>query len=235
MDEIPDNLIRLHKQEELLWAQAVEAVSQDVSLRRHLQAVHDVMDHLTVLARLSSASGTDTHTLQLLGIRLLNFIAACLKSGLSGYYQVAFSLLRETLETANLIDLFLIKPELISVWKSADKKAHNNLFRPVKVREVLSAHPNYKGQNRLLRYQMFSTYASHPNYLGFALLSGDDSPKIGPFLDRKLLKALLEDMGSLGGHATLNLSIAIETDDGTTLTAKSAFTHRLKAYWEAVK
>lgn len=233
MPDLPPNLTALHSAEEDLRGQSVAAVAADHHLGIQLQGVHDALDHLTVLIRLESDAGSDRHTLQLLGIRALNFIASALKVGMSGYYQVAFSLLRELLETTNLVDLFLSDQNLISVWKGADKKVHDKLFRPVVVREALEKLPEYAGQKRHPKYKNFSTYASHPNYAGFALLSGDGSPKVGAFFDLKLFKALLEDMGRLSNHLALNLSLAIgvnEDDPIEVLGAKAAYVERLDAY-----
>lgn len=232
---IPDNLVTLHQHEEAVRVEALGAITGDAHLSIQLQAVHDVIDHLTLLARLDSVPGTDRHTLQLVGIRAVNFLASALKAGLSGYFQVAFSLLRDLLETANLIDLFLTDTSLVAVWKTADKKTHNRLFKPVLVRQALEKHPQYVGQNRQPKYQLLSNYASHPTYTGFALLSGDGSPKIGPFFDVKLLRALLEDMGQLGAHAALNLSMAIQTDEVGALRAKSVFVEKLGKYWSTWK
>lgn len=235
MADIPDDLIRLHNYEELLRSQALALIEGDDALGRHLEVVHDVMNHLMILAKLPSSSGTDLETLQLLGIRVLNFISAGLKAGLSGYFQVAFSVLRETLETANLIDLFLIRPELVAVWKAGDEKNGRELFSPVKVRMNLSGHANYKGQDRQPRYRLLSNYASHPSYAGFKLLQNGTCYEVGPFMALRPLKALLEDMGPLGGHAALNLSIAIDSDDPKALTATSDYMQRLRSYWDWTK
>lgn len=234
MSVIPPNLIALHEYEEQIRAQSVASVEADSYLSTQLQAVHDALDHLTVLIDLESTPGTDRHTLQLLGIRELNFVASALKVGMAGYYQVAFSLLRDLLETTNLVDLFLSDPKLVSVWKDADKKTHDKLFKPVAVRTALERLPQNKGQNRQSKYRNFSTYASHPNYVGFHLLSGDNAPKMGGFFDATMLKNLLEDMGRLTSHMALNLSLAIELSTSDPLVvyeAKAAFLVRLEAYW----
>ncbi len=230
---IPPNLIGLHDYEEQLRAQSVAAVEADTYLSTQLQAIHDALDHLMVLTSLESTPGTDRHTLQLLGIRELNFVASALKVGMAGYYQVAFALLRDLLETTNLVDLFLSDPKLVAVWKDAEKKTLDKLFKPVAVRTALEKLPKNAGQDRQSKYRNFSNYASHPNYVGFRLLSGDNAPKVGGFFDTKLLRALLEDMGRLTSHTALNLSAAIKlstSDPIEVLKAKAVFMERLSAY-----
>lgn len=233
MTAIPPNLIALHDYEEQVRAQSLAAVEADAYLATQLQAVHDALDHLVVLVGLDSTPGSDRHTLQLLGIRELNFVSSALKVGMSGYYQVAFALLRDLLETTNLVDLFLSDPKLVSVWKDGDKKTQDRLFKPVAVRMALEKLPKNAGQDRQPKYRNFSTYASHPNYVGFHLLSGDNAPKMGGFFDVKMLKGLLEDMGRLSGHMALNLSLAIKpatSDPIEVYEAKAAFLDRLEAY-----
>jgi hypothetical protein len=233
MTALPDNLKRLHQAEEELRRRSVAAVEADPHLATEMQAAHDALDHLTVLVGLPAVEGSDRHTLQLLALRSLNFVASALKVGMAGYYQVAFSLLRDLLETTNLVDLFLADSTLVSTWKNGDKATHNKLFRPVVVREALQNLPQHAGQNRQPKYGTFSTFAAHPNYAGFALLVGDNGPNMGPFFDLKKLKALLEDMGRLSSHLTLNLSIAIETEEDDAMEffrAKAAFLERLAVY-----
>ncbi len=104
------------------------------ALRDHLQAVQDAMDHLVNLQAIQSEPGSDTHTLQLIGFRLFNVGATAIKLGLSGYYQAAFQLLRDSLELVNLVDLFNSDSSAISLWRTADEKSWKREFLPVRVR-----------------------------------------------------------------------------------------------------
>ena len=116
---------------------AIGGVLHDPAPEPDLLVDGHALDHLVVLVGLDSTPGSDRHTLQLLGIRELNFVSSALKVGMSGYYQVAFALLRDLLETTNLVDLFLSDPKLVSVWKDGDKKTQDRLFKPVAVRMAL--------------------------------------------------------------------------------------------------
>jgi hypothetical protein len=230
MRPTPDNITRLHQQEEAIRAESLEAISKDESLSDHLQALHDALDHLTVLMHFESKPGDSAHTLQLLAMRLFNCGAAGLQLGLSGYYQAAFQLLRDSLELVNLVDLFRIDCGAIERWKAADDKALKTEFGPARVRLLLEKHPDFAGQRRDRAYTTFSGYAAHPSYKGFQLIAPDNKPKLGPFFDQKLLLALLADLGKHISHASLGVGLLLETDDLRLLRAKAAYLDRLRGY-----
>ncbi|RQZ57302.1 hypothetical protein [Burkholderia sp. Bp9004] len=230
---IPSNLASLHNHEEAIRADSLSAIAADVALSDHLQAVHDALDHLTVLVGLESEAGDDRHTIQLLVIRLFNIGASTVKLGLSGYYQQAFQLLRDALELVNLIDLFRADGTKIAAWRTADNKKLKKVFGPAAVREVLEKLPQYKGQKagRDKLYAMFSEHAAHTTYQGFSLVSPRGSPHLGPFLDVTLLKALLEEIGPHLAHATIGLSTLFESDlPLVILEAKAAYIEQLRQY-----
>ena len=49
MVNIPGNLQSLHQHEERIRAQSLAAIATDAGLSDHMHAVHDALDHLTVL------------------------------------------------------------------------------------------------------------------------------------------------------------------------------------------
>jgi hypothetical protein len=165
-------------------------------------------------------------------MRLFNCGGAALQQGLSGYYQVAFQTLRDSLEMVNLVDLFRIDADAIDRWKAADDKALKNEFGPVKVRLRLEKHPDFEGQRRDRLYATFSGYAAHPSYKGFQLISPSNKPRLGPFLDGSLLLALLADLGKHISHAALGVSTLLVTDELQLLRAKAAYLERLGGYHE---
>lgn len=226
----PDNLRSLHQHEESIRVDSLAAIATDKSLSDHLQAVHDALDHLMVLLKVESSPGCDLHTLQLFVIRLFNTGASALKLGLSGYYQTAFLLLRDSLELINLVDLFRADQTNISKWKAADDKMLKKDFSPVAVRIALSELPQYAGQDRKKLYALFSKHAAHMTYKGFHLVSPRNSPTLGPFFDSKLLRALLVDLGRHMPHATIALSTMVENDGLPFLMAKVAYLDGLNKY-----
>lgn len=226
----PDNLRNLHQQEEIVRVDNLTAIAADESLSDHLQAVHDAMGHLMALLQVESIPGSDIHTLQMFVIRLFNTAASSLKLGLSGYYQMAFLLLRDSLELVNLVDLFRADMSKVSKWKAANDKELKKNFSPVAVRNALAAFPQYAGQNRQNKYAMISRHASHMTYNGFQLVAPGNSPTMGPFFELKLLRALLEDLGQHMSHATIALSTMFENGGLTVLIAKAVYIEELGKY-----
>lgn len=235
MHKIPSNLYSVHQHEESIRADSLAVVAADDTLQDHLQAVHDALDHLTTLLQVDSSPGDDRHTAQLFVIRLFNIGASVLKLGLSGYYQQAFQLLRDSLEMVNLVDLFRADSTKISEWRLADNRALKRNFGPAAVRDALEKFPQYKGQKtgRNNTYAIFSEHAAHTTYKGFKFVVSGNSPQLGPFMDAKMLRALLEDMGRHLAHATMALSTLFDKDVGlVVLTSKVAYFDSLKKYHE---
>ncbi|MBC7707581.1 MAG: hypothetical protein H7274_27030 [Rhodoferax sp.] len=227
---MPNNLLLIHAHEEDLLKAALAHIDGTPPLTAHLQMAQDVMDHLVTLQQIPSEPGSDPHTVKLVALRLFNVGATAIKLGLSGYYQAAFQILRDSLELVNLIDLFNADSSAIALWRTADEKTWKKEFLPVKVREKLESLPRYAGQRRDKLYGTYSNYASHTTYKGFQLIAPDNSPRLGPFFDQKLLKALLEDLALHLSHATLSVSATLETSNPQVLEAKKGFLERLKAY-----
>lgn len=232
---LSDNLASLHKQEEDIRADSHSAIAADRALSDHLKAVHDALDHLIELVVVESKSDDDRHTTQLFVIRLFNVGVSVLKLGLSGYYQQAFQLLRDALELVNLVDLFRADRAKIAEWRTADNKKLKKVFWPAAVRDALAKLPQYQGQKagRDKAYALFSEHAAHTTYRGFKLVSPGNSPRLGPFLDVTLLRALLEDMGRHLAHATIALSTLFDAGlPLPTLQAKGAYIEKLRQYHE---
>lgn len=230
MATTPDNLCTLHQHEESIRTDSVTAITANEALSDHLQAVHDALDHLTVLLQVTSTPGSDTHTLQLFVIRLFNTGACALKIGLSGYYQTAFQIMRDSLELLNLVDLFRADPTMVSQWKAADDRKLKKDFSPAAVRKALGAFQQYSGQDRGKLYALFSEYTTHMTYKGFQLVATGDSPSLGPFFELKLLRAFLEDLGRHISHATIALSTMFNKCELPVLEAKTAYIEGLNKY-----
>ncbi len=233
MHPIPSNLKSLHLYEESIREEALALVSKDEALSDHLTAIHDALDHITNLLQVESTPDTDMHTVQLFAIRLFNIGATTLKVGLCGYYQQGFQLLRDSLETVNLLDLFRRDGAKICEWRTADDKKLKKDFGPAAVRQALDKFPAYRGQKngREKFYGQLSKYAAHTTYRGFTLITSGSEAKLGPFPDPKFLRALLEDTGRYLSHATISLSSLISGDKTTqALEAKASYHDSLQKY-----
>ena len=228
-----ENLASLHRHEEEIRRDSIVLVEAEVALADHLQAVNDALDQLVALQNVDSIPGDDVHTAQLFTIRLFNIGASTLKLGLSGYYQQGFQLLRDSLEIVNLLDLFRADRPKLAEWRLADNKILKKKYGPAAVRSALDAHPQYKGQKagRDRIYAMFSEHAAHATYQGFNLIAPGNSPRIGPFFDSKLLRALLEDLGKHLAHATVAVSTLFDNaGDLVVLASRSAYLVKLAHY-----
>lgn len=230
-----ENLQSLHRHEEELRAQSLTSVAADTTLTDHIEAAQDALDQLVTLQRIASTPGSDPHTTQLLAMRLFNIGASTLKLGLSGYYQQAFQLLRDSLELVNLLDLFRADRSKLSLWRLADNQTLKKQFGPAAVRSALEVHPEYQGQKagRDRLYSVFSEHAAHVTYKGFSLIAPGNSPRLGPFFDAKLLRALLEDLGRHLAHATLAVASLLDDDiEPTVLASRNAYLSKLVRYYE---
>ena len=136
----------------------------------------------------------DELTIQYLGIRLFNDAAASVRLGLSGYYQVAFLLVRDILEVGFLLDFFRTSPEKIREWKEADHKALMKSFRPVQIRDALDARDGLEEKKREVSYKQLSNYAGHATYRGFRITMKDGLGEVGPFLNKQHIEAWLQEM-----------------------------------------
>jgi len=228
-----DYLDNLQDQESLIRTQIWEVVSSDLVLNDHLSCVQDAMDHLTMLLQVESNPGSKLHTFQLLAMRLFNSGGSTIKVGLSGYYQAGFQLLRDALEVVNLLDLFRIDVTAVTRWVAVSDKKTAKEFNPFSVRQTLEKSPEFSGQRRDFIYSTYSDIALHPTYKGIGLMSSNGVPKLGPFFDLTLIRALLEDLATHLSHATLTVSVLIDEDlPEEVMTSKSVFLQRLDAYHE---
>lgn len=186
---LPKNLSTLHEHEEKIRADSLAFVDKNLDLREHLSMIHSSMSIIYSLAQDHSNASDDELTIQYLGLRLFNSAASSLKLGLSGYYQSAFAIVRDVVETVALLDYMKSHPAQISVWKASDKKQRINKFGPGSIRKALNQRDQFPGNKRKDIYELYSEYAAHATAPGFQLLAPEGLGKIGPFFSEKYLKA----------------------------------------------
>lgn len=199
---LPENVHLVHQDEERFRAQSLELIERNQVFADHLELIHDALYVLHHFCTEHVRHDKDELAIQLLGVRMFNTAASALKLVLSGYYQPALQLLRDLLETANLLDYFRIAPDKIAEWRVADDKSQK-AFDPVKVRLALEGHPNHEGERRDLPYKRLSTYAAHPTFKGFRLLADSSEFKAGPFVDAAHLGDWLLETAAWLAHGTL--------------------------------
>ncbi len=226
----PDNILSLHAHEEDLRKRSLDAIEQSDSLREHLSIVHESMAIIFSLAQEHVQKSDDELTIQYLGLRLFNAASSSLKLGLSGYYQFAFSIIRDIVETVSLIDYLGTNPEEIKVWKECDKKTRINKFGPGAIRNALNARDKLEGNRRKEIYDRLSEYSSHATGSSFQLLSPNGLGKIGPFFEEKYLQAWIEDIAKYLTHGGVIYIGHFKEVDLDRLIAKNTFFDQAKGW-----
>jgi hypothetical protein len=136
-----------------------------------------------------------------LAVRLFNDAGAALKCAKAGYYQPAFMIVRDLVETGFLIDLFGRDRSKITEWGTATDKDRRRKFSPVAVRDQLDKLDGFAAKKRQRAYADFSFAAAHPDPRGFSLISPENMTQIGPFPDKDRITAFLEELARHLPHA----------------------------------
>jgi hypothetical protein len=183
-----------HDHEEKLWDESVALIQDDPEMAKRLTIIEKAMALIFAYTIEYTSRSADENTVQMLGIRLFNGGAAGVRLALSGYYQVAFHQARDIMETGFLLDYFRTSPDLISVWKKADRATRRRLFEPVKVRMALDERDGDLEKKRAAEYSKLSELASHASFRGFRLTARQGFGELGPFVEPINLKAWLHEM-----------------------------------------
>lgn len=210
MKHIPQNLLGLEMQERQIRDQSLIAIRSDEDLLVHVTLIEAVMDHLDYHAVLPPGDDTDMETVQLLGARVFNDLAAAYGQTLRGYYQIGAMILRDVMEVVYLLGYFEREPAKIKEWRESDDDTRYRVFSPKKVRKFLDSYDGFKEGKRGAAYKMFCEYAAHPTWAGFRLMgpSGEGKKRtIGSFFDQPLMKAVLEETAQLAAQAGNNYAL----------------------------
>lgn len=194
--------------------QSMAAIEADADLLQHVQLIEAVMDHMDFHAVLR-AKDLDQETVQMLGARMFNDLSSAFGQLTRGYYQVAAMILRDVMEITFLLGMFDHDNTQITKWRAADDKTLKKDFKPIEVRLFLEGYDQWKGGNRRAEmYSMFCEYAAHATWKGFALMgpTGGGKRTIGPFFDRPLMKAIIEEMAQLTAQAGNNYASFFSRD-----------------------
>lgn len=212
--KVPTNLLLLHQGEEQLRDRAMSLVENNPDLADHLAITERAMDVMDMLRQRYQADD-DQRAISHLAIRAFNGFATAWKLMASGYYQAATLLLRDIVETINLVNIFHVDRALIEKWRKADRRTLKYEFGPAAARKILDDAAGLGKSRREEIYIKFSTMAGHPTFDGFAMLrpKGMDA-HIGPFSDLTALRAVLEEMGMLAPQAGFAFCVYLDTSIG---------------------
>lgn len=208
--QVPANLLSLHQGEEELRQRAVRLVEGNSDLADHLDLAERAMDVMDMLRQHYQADD-DERAISHLGIRAFNGFSTAWKLMASGYYQAATLILRDIVETTNLVNAFHVDRALIEKWRKADRRTLKQDFGPAAIRKILDDAAGLGKSRREEIYIKFSTLAGHPTLDGFAMLrpAGMDA-HIGPFSDLTALRAVMEEMGMLAPQAGFAFCIYLD-------------------------
>lgn len=223
---IPPNIITLGEHEAQLRARSLEIIAADEALRDHMHIIEAAMAAAYEHVNNRPDRTPDELVVQKLGIRLFNDLASALSQGLAGYYQQAFGTLRDLVELQFLFDDFSGDSSRVSRWAGMDRRERERLFSPRAVRERLDERYSHVGQKRRAVYQRFCTLASHPSPEGFSLTAPNGDAVIGPFVELRYVKALMEELAVVGLQATINFTSLLPAHTDKERQAKKAFLFR---------
>ena len=157
-------------------------VSNNRELRDHLELFHQSFECLHQCLR-KHAYSDDTQALVILRLmaRVFNTTGACLKLVRAGYFQPAFTMVRDLLEIEFLADLFVRDRKHLRRWISVDAKTRKKEFKQITIRDALDKLDGQTQKKRAKAYALLSTHATHVDVDGFQMISPNSMTQIGPF------------------------------------------------------
>jgi hypothetical protein len=189
-----DNIRIVHEQEERYRVESLALIEGEESRRSQLHLVELALSLLVYFTHDYEAKTEDEFTIQRLGIRLFNAGSSAVKLGLSGYYQVAFSLARDIMETGFLLDYLRTAPQDIARWRDLSDREHWKSFRPELIRKRLEERDRSGANGGAAPYKALSRLASHPTAGGFAMTRKGGEAHVGPFISEAFIDGFLREM-----------------------------------------
>jgi hypothetical protein len=207
-----------------LERQSLTLALGDAKMMAHLDGVDACLASLLHHVNERIEQNPSELVVQRLGIRIFADIASALRLALAGYYQPAWSAIRDIMEVELLLDDFDGDPGKPERWANLERQAREKEYRPVKVRERLNARYAAKEDKRRKQYGLYSNLASHVSPEGFTLTAPILNMSIlGPFFHEPFLRELLHDLARHSLAATINMSILLPAISAADDEAKRVF------------
>jgi hypothetical protein len=188
-----------------------EIVEADAELGDHVRLIHETLALLDAVVRYQPPELPARYrTVLRLAIRTFNDGGAALTLGRDGYFQQAFSLVRDILELEFLVDLFARDPAALDAWIGADDRTRRHDFNPAVVRKKLDEMDGFTDMPRQKEYDLFSVHAAHANPTGFSVISTGETTETGPFVSCEVLTALLQELAKHLPAATVHFMRVLE-------------------------
>jgi hypothetical protein len=209
----------------------LKSIEGNASLSEHVALVQDSLNLIFDFTTLHKASSDDELTVQLLGIRLFNACVSSLKLGLGGYYQTAFNVHRDLVETSFLLDFFTIDRARIEVWRKSTRQERLKNFSPRVIREGLNSRDGNAGKTkRDAVYEALCELGTHPTYGGAKLIAPQRLARIGPFFDAELLELLINELALRLPHAVLFYVLLFGSVDPGLVKAMAAHADKVRLW-----
>jgi hypothetical protein len=225
-----ENLDTLHDEEERLRVEHRKFVESKEDVRDHVLAIEEAMNVVYALTHDHAHRNDDELTIQFFGIRIFNLAGASIKLAYGGYYQTAFSTVRDLLETSFLLDYLVSNPNQISVWKTATKDQLKGVFGPNAVRNALDKRDGFKEGKRKEIYDLISHHATHATPSGFKLTVTNQLGTIGPFYSEDNFEAWVQELVKvMSGSGVVFGKMFQKLDPELTLT-KAAYLEHLSGW-----
>jgi hypothetical protein len=203
------------------------------NLTDHVAVINETWELLDALRLHQPHDFEDDLVLLRLGIRLFNTSAAATKLARCGYYQPAFTMVRDLMETELLLDLFSRKRKHFTDWRTLPERERMKRFNPAKVRTILDDLDGFVERKRERAYSMLSSYAAHPTPEGWIVISPDNMTQIGPLPDSGRLQAAIEEIVRHLPIGAINLCRCLDELQPRAEAVRTAFDRKYAA-WRSI-
>lgn len=214
MPAFPENFDLLAGGEEEIRLKSRAHIVSSSDLTLHARMIERAMSMLDHTAKRRPHSDEDDLVLQMLAARLFNSGASAMKLLMTGYYQSAVMIMRDTLETTFLLDYFRSNHDQIAVWRTCDEKQRIKQFGAGKIRNALDDRDGYTERKRGEAYNLLCQLGTHATYTGFQMLQakGSNLAHVGPFFEPASLDAVLSELAKTIMQAGAQTRYAEERD-----------------------
>lgn len=194
LPKLPEKIERLIKSEEENITNSLQLLKADQELDVQLSLYELAMDLVYSYVKDYKNKNADELTLQYIGIRLFNSFSVAFQLTLKGYYQISYSVQRDIVEVAFLLDYFNYFPSKISDWKSSTNTERQRNYGPKVIRDILDSRDKLTNKAREKRYKAHCEYATHVSFSGNRLIAPNNRGEIGSFFNEKFLKMCFRDL-----------------------------------------
>lgn len=196
------------RQEKELYKKSINYLLNDENRVRYLILYETIQKTCSLSILQKSVISEDQKSVAYIGARVFNNGSEIYRCTMSGYYQIAMSLIRDLIEIQFLLDYFRTSRTEIAVWRNSSNNDRYKNFGPHVLYKKLNERDDLTEENKKRKetYQMFCEYAAHVSFPGLKLIANNKGEiQVGAFYDEhKLFHSMVELTRRLG-HAVLSV------------------------------